>query len=98
MDTENYQHEKHDGVVMGADDAPLVGNTPHSRNEHYYGKALKAIRARGDKLGIHNIADSEDEMKQLVALILDIDDDQAEILYEVIERAIGCHWKKVNRT
>lgn len=97
METENYIHNRHDGAVMGADDAPLVGSTPHSKNEHYYVRAVKAIKARGDKLGIHDIADTEDEMKQLLMLILDIDEDQAEILYEIIERAIGCHWKKVHR-
>lgn len=74
----------------------LVGNSPHSRNEHYHLLAMKAIRARGDKLGIRNIADTEDEMKQLLTLILGLDDDHAEILYEIIERVVSCHWKKIN--
>ena len=93
MDHENYIH-KNDGEH---NDAPLVGNTPHARNDHYHVNALKAIRARADKLGIRNIADTEDEMKQLLAILLGVDEDQAEILYEIMERVASCHWKKINR-
>lgn len=93
MDHENYVHNKGDGGGM---ETPLVGNNPHARNEHYHIKAMNAIRARAEKLGIKDIADSEAEMKQLVSLLLNVDDDHAEILYELIERAISCHWKKIH--
>lgn len=91
MDHEHYSHKQD-----GGSDAPLVGNNPHLRNDHYHMRALKAIKARGDKIGIHNIADTEDEMKQLLSLLLKVDDDHAEILYEIIERAVSCHWKKIH--
>jgi hypothetical protein len=92
MEHEHYQHQG-----GGGEQTPLVGNTPHSRNDHYHVKAINAIRARGDKLGIHDIADSEDEMKQLLSLLLGVDDDHAEIIYEIMERVVSCHWKKINR-
>jgi hypothetical protein len=95
MDYENYNHNKpHESG--GGDSTPLVGNTPHSRNDHYHAKAMKAIRARGDEIGIRNIADSEDEMKKLLSILLQLDEDRAEILYEMFERAVSCHWKKIH--
>lgn len=72
------------------------GATPHERNEHYHRKALENIRSRADKLGARDIADTEDDMKQLVAYVLGINEDQAEIVYEIFERAISCHYKKIN--
>lgn len=94
MDHENYVNHKADGEVA---DAPLVGNTPHARNEHYHIRAMQAIKNRGEKLKIFNIGDSEAEMKELLALLLGVDDDHAEILYEIMERVASCHYKKINR-
>ena len=78
------------------DDAPLVGATPHARNEHYHHKALRKIREAAAKMRITDIAPTEADMKQTLAAALKLSDVQAEILYEVGEWIAACHYKKIN--
>lgn len=78
------------------DDAPLVGATPHARNEHYQSKALRHIREAAAKMRITDIEASEADMKAVLAAALKISDEQAEILYEVGEWMAACHYKKIN--
>ena len=76
--------------------AVMPGANPHERNDHYHRKALDNIRSRAEKIGITDIADTEDDMKEVVAHILEIGEDKAEILYEVMERICSCHYRKIN--
>lgn len=78
------------------DDAPLVGATPHARNEHYHHKALRKIREAAAKMRITDIEASEADMKATLAAALKISDAQAEILYEIGEWIAACHYKKIN--
>lgn len=87
------EHE-HEHVVD--DDAPLVGATPHARNEHYHHKALRKIREAAAKMRITDIEASEADMKATLAAALKISDVQAEILYEIGEWIAACHYKKIN--
>ena len=87
------EHE-HEHVVD--DDAPLVGATPHARNEHYHHKALRKIREAAAKMRITDIEASEADMKATLAAALKLSDVQAEILYEIGEWIAACHYKKIN--
>lgn len=92
MNTENYNpNPKND------EDMPLIGNTPHARNEHYMNKAVKAIQTMCEEVGIKDVVNSEDEMKKLIAVLMGKDENIGKIFYEIIERAVACHWKKINR-
>jgi hypothetical protein len=83
------------GKANGRPAMVLPGTTAHERNEHYHRKAMDNIHSRAEKIGVTDIADTEDDMKELLAYTLGIDDDRAEILYEMWERAISCHHKKI---
>jgi hypothetical protein len=74
----------------------MPGANPHERNDHYHRKALDNIRSRAEKLGVTDIADTEDDMKELVAHVLGVDDDRAEVIYEIMERVCSCHYRKIN--
>lgn len=71
----------------------------HQRNEHYHNKALSAITEGAEHLGVHDIEDNEVEMKKLLTILFKSGASaelKSEIMYEIIERAISCHWKKIH--
>lgn len=64
------------------------------RNQKYLEKAEKNISDIGARYGFHNI-ETESDLKELLAHMLDIDQDVADILVEIIEQRIGTHHKKI---
>jgi hypothetical protein len=64
------------------------------RNQKYLEKAEKNISDIGARYGFHNI-ETESDLKELLAHMLDVDQDVADILVEIIEQRIGTHHKKI---
>lgn len=94
-------------IVEKTTGRPGGGITPganaRERNEHYYLNAVGCIASAGERLGITDIADTEDEMKALLAhMIVLIRDgngspeDIANVIYEMNERICACHFKKIH--
>jgi hypothetical protein len=67
----------------------------HETPEEYKKRALECIRKTGGEIGIRKIEDSEEEMKEVLAVALGIDDKTADLLGEIIEWFIAEHDQKV---
>jgi hypothetical protein len=64
------------------------------RNHKYLERAEKNISDIAARYGFHNI-ETESDLKELLAHMLDVDQDVADILVEIIEQRIGTHHKKI---
>lgn len=60
-------------------------------NQHYLEKAERNISDIAARYGFRNIS-TEDDMKELIAFMLDVDQDVANLLVEVMEQRIGQHF------
>lgn len=78
-------------MQMSGDD--FHKNVEH-RNNKYLEDAEKSISNIGARYGFHNI-NTEDDLKELLSHMLDIDQDVANIIVEIIEQRIGAHHKKI---
>lgn len=68
--------------------------TVRHRNEKYLAKAERNIADIGARYGFHNIS-TEDDLKELLSCMLDVDQDAANIIVEIIEQRIGTHHHKI---
>lgn len=68
--------------------------TVRHRNEKYLAKAERNIADIGARYGFLNIS-TEDDLKELLSCMLDVDQDVANIIVEIIEQRIGTHYHKI---
>lgn len=70
-------------------------------NKHYHEKAISAIRSGAAHIGVKDVEDTEEDMKELLAVLFSCGaaaELKSEIMYEIVERAVSCHWKKIHRS
>lgn len=72
----------------------------HERNAMYHENAWHSIKKVAEMLGVSKIEPKESDMKSLMSVLLDNADIRpcvkSELLWEMIEFAISCHWSKIH--
>jgi hypothetical protein len=65
------------------------------RNPHYHLKASENIREIAERHGFVNLHGTEDEYKELLARMMDAEDDLGDLIVEIVEERIAHHHKEI---
>ena len=65
------------------------------RNTHYHLNASENIREIASRHGFVNLHGTEEEYKELLARMMDAEDDLGDLIVEIIEERIAAHHKEI---